>query len=75
MRPKVSDLVLGQHFKGRGKPMRKLFFAILGVTAMAGTLTVASSVVTTADAQKKGDAPIILIVNQAQILAQSKAGK
>jgi len=52
-----------------------LFFAILGVTAMAGTLTVASSVVTTADAQKKGDAPIILIVNQAQILAQSKAGK
>lgn len=55
--------------------MRKLIFAALGATAMVSAFTIGQSITTTAEAQNNGEAPIILVVNQAQIVAQSKAGK
>ena len=76
MKLKASDLVLGRRFKVEDTPpMRKLIFAALGATAMVSAFTIGQSITTTAEAQNNGEAPIILVVNQAQIVAQSKAGK
>jgi len=55
--------------------MKKLFFATLGVTALSVAGVAGSAFLSDAQAQKKGDVPIILVINQAQLLAQSKAGK
>ena len=55
--------------------MQKIFYAVLGTTALTVASVVGSTALSSAQAQKKGSAPIILVVNQAQLMAQSKAGK
>lgn len=54
--------------------MKKKIIAMAGAAAMAlaGVTAVAT---TAAEAQQNAKAPVILILNQAQVVAQSKAGK
>ncbi len=55
--------------------MKKLILAVLGVTALSFAGVATMSTMTQAQAQKDSKAPLILVVHQAQIVAQSKAGK
>lgn len=55
--------------------MNSKFLAAAGVAAVIAAGFAAGSAVTTAEAQGAGKAPVILIINQAQVLSQSKAGQ
>lgn len=55
--------------------MKKLFFAVLGITALSAVATTGLSLNSTAQAQKKGAAPVIITISTDQVIAQSKAGK
>ena len=55
--------------------MKKIIFAVLGVVTLSMVSIMTLSSFSQAEAQKNGKAPLILVVHQAQIIAQSKAGK
>ncbi len=55
--------------------MKKQFLAITGVVALAVAGIAGLSAVNSAEAQSAQKTPVILIVDRAQIISQSKAGK
>jgi len=55
--------------------MRKQIFALAGATALACAGFVGGALISSAEAQTAQKAPVILIVDRAQLLAQSKAGQ
>ncbi len=55
--------------------MKKQIIAMTGAVALAAAGFIGGSFVNEAEAQSDGKAPVILIVNRAQVIAQSKAGK
>lgn len=55
--------------------MRKQFIAIAGVAVLSLAGSVGFTALTNAEAQNAQKAPVILIVNSAQLVTQSKAGK
>lgn len=55
--------------------MRKQFFAIAGVAGFAVAAIAGLSALNGAEAQSAAKAPVILIVDQAQLVGQSKAGQ
>ena len=55
--------------------MKKRVSAILGATALVVAGFVGGSALNVAEAQRDGKPPVILIVDRAQLVSQSKAGK
>ena len=55
--------------------MKKQFFALSGAAALIVASFAGGALVNNAEAQSAQKAPVILIVDRAQILSQSKAGK
>ncbi len=55
--------------------MRKQFFALAGVAGIAVAGIAGLSAINGAEAQSAGKAPVILIIDQAQLVGQSKAGQ
>jgi len=55
--------------------MNKQFSAIAGAVALAAVSIIGASALNGAEAQGAQKAPVILIVDRAQLIAQSKAGK
>lgn len=55
--------------------MNKQFSAIAGAVALAAVSIIGASALNDAEAQGAQKAPVILIVDRAQLIAQSKAGK
>ncbi|WP_428409407.1 OmpH family outer membrane protein [Hyphococcus sp.] len=55
--------------------MKKQFFAIAGAAMLAAAGFAGGAMISGAEAQSNGKAPVILIVDRAQIVSQTKAGK
>ncbi len=55
--------------------MKRVIYSLLGAAALSVSAFTAMSITTTATAQKKGEAPVILSLSLDQVIAQSKAGK
>ncbi len=55
--------------------MSKIFITIAGVAALIASGVTAGALVSAAEAQQAGKAPVILIVDQSLIVSQSDAGK